>query len=514
MIERTIVVGLVCSTEYAQQIVPLWDPDYLESNEAYTIADWCIEYFNEYGTAPGRAIQDIYFDKKRTGDIPRDLVESVKEDMEDLLDELQESFNLKYALDKTKEYFRERHLELHQAKIKELMDGGEVEAAELLMSTFKRTSIALDDSIDLSDDDIGLKIKAAFKQSASPLIEYSGALGRMLNDRLIRGAFVSLMASEKRGKSFWLLDMAIRGTRRGYKVAFFQAGDMTEGQQIKRTASYLAKLPTSEKYTGEIFIPQIDCLRNQLDDCDKPERQNREGVFTGGEYDLDNIRKELTKDALLEAYEDFGGIHRPCRNCQEFHEKPLGVPWLEPIQVDLALDEDAAVEAVEKFFVEKKRRFKLSTHPNSTLSVPNIRSIINGWEKNDNFIPDIIIIDYADLLIADTTKEFRHQQNEIWKDLRALSQERNCLVLTATQADAKSYETNLLKMTNFSEDKRKFAHVTAMFGLNQDKYGREKKLGIMRVNELVIREGEFDSTMGVTVLQSLNLGRPSIGSYI
>ena len=67
------------------------------------------------------------------------------------------------------------------------------------------------------------------------------------------------------------------------------------------------------------------------------------------------------------------------------------------------------------------------------------------------------------------------KQNEIWKNLRALSQSRNCLVLTATQADAKSYEKNVLTMSNYSEDKRKFAHVTAMYGLNQDKHGREKK---------------------------------------
>ena len=48
------------------------------------------------------------------------------------------------------------------------------------------------------------------------------------------------------------------------------------------------------------------------------------------------------------------------------------------------------------------------------------------------------------------------------------------LVVTATQADANSYDRTSLKMSNFSEDKRKLAHVTAMYGLNQDPAGREK----------------------------------------
>ena len=98
-------------------------------------------------------------------------------------------------------------------------------------------------------------------------------------------------------------------------------------------------------------------------------------------------------------------------------------------------------------------------------------------------------------------------------DLRALSQSRNALLITATQTDSQSYEQDTLSRKNFSEDKRKYAHVTAMYGLNQDPKEREKKLGVMRINEIVIREGDFDTTSCVTVLQSLNLGRPFLGSY-
>jgi len=52
-----------------------------------------------------------------------------------------------------------------------------------------------------------------------------------------------------------------------------------------------------------------------------------------------------------------------------------------------------------------------------------------------------------------------------------------------------------------------------MYGLNQDKDGREKQIGVLRINELVKREGGFDTSFIVTVLQRLELGRPFLGSY-
>jgi len=68
-------------------------------------------------------------------------------------------------------------------------------------------------------------------------------------------------------------------------------------------------------------------------------------------------------------------------------------------------------------------------------------------------------------------------------------------------------------MENFSEDKRKYAHVTAMYGLNMDHKGREKELGILRINEIVIRESDFNNQTQVHVLQNLRRGQPCLTSY-
>ncbi len=101
-----------------------------------------------------------------------------------------------------------------------------------------------------------------------------------------------------------------------------------------------------------------------------------------------------------------------------------------------------AKKNVKAFFERYKRRFKLITYPAGTLTVTEIRQVLDIWERQDGFVPDVIIIDYADLMSSDDAKvsEFRHRQDYIWKSLRGLSQERHVLVVTATQADSESYE--------------------------------------------------------------------------
>ena len=122
----------------------------------------------------------------------------------------------------------------------------------------------------------------------------------------------------------------------------------------------------------------------------------------------------------------------------------------------------------------------------------------------------MIVIDYADILAMNDAKDERGQINETWKALRTLSQVFHCLVVTATQADAKSYDTDTMSMANFSEDKRKFAHVTGMFGINQTPPEKNKQL--YRLNWLVLRESEFDVNKTVHVASCLKIANPAVCS--
>jgi hypothetical protein len=511
MIERDIVIGLITSTEYSQQFRKLWDIRLLESSVAKRIASWCLEYFDKYNEAPNKNMQAIFYQRIHNG-LPKEIAEEIEQD---ILPNLSSSYeqqppNMEYLLDRSKEYFKERRLLLVCAQIQDSVMEGQLEEAEKFVYSYKSSVDESSTDINLHDPSIVEKVEKAFNNVAQGLIKYPGALGDFWNRQLVRGAFVALMATEKRGKTFWLLDLAIRACKQLNRVAFIQAGDMTDDQQLRRIAVYLTKRSDIQKYSGLMYEPISDCYYNQTDDCDRSDRVCDHGVFEG--RTIEELRRDITLSELIEEAKN-SPAYKPCSYCSEYQSKPWGVPWVVEVDTGDPLTVVEAQNEMRKFFVQNTRQLKLSSHANGTLTVRHIATLLNNWERQDGFVPDVIIVDYADLLTVEAKTEFRHQQNEIWKQLRSLSQERHALVITATQADAKSYEQNRLKMANFSEDKRKYAHVTAMYGLNQDTKDREKRIGIMRLNEIVVREGDFSSLNEVTVLQNLRRGRPFIGSY-
>jgi len=117
-----------------------------------------------------------------------------------------------------------------------------------------------------------------------------------------------------------------------------------------------------------------------------------------------------------------------------------------------------------------------------------------------------------DILAPDTdtkTMSLRDLENGKWKRMRSLSLLKNNLIISPTQADARSFNQRLLNKTNFSEDRRKLDHCTSMLGLNM--LPQEKKKGISRINDLVSRDSEGDQI--INVAHSLQIGRPVLFSY-
>jgi replicative DNA helicase len=151
----------------------------------------------------------------------------------------------------------------------------------------------------------------------------------------------------------------------------------------------------------------------------------------------------------------------------------------------------------------------LSVHPSASVNVPKIEAILNGWERA-GWVPDIIIIDYADLLAPITAREQLHQIDETWAALRGLSQSRHCLVVTATQASAQSFRAETINETHFSGNKLKLAHVTGMVGISATP--AERSIGISRLNWIVRREGEFDTDRVCHCAGCLAIANPAIKS--
>lgn len=499
--ERMVLTGMIVSTDFLNEVQSICDPDMLEARFAQTVARWCLEYWRAYSKAPGHNIEDIFHSRSR-----HELGEEETELIGDFLSGLSreyeraDKFNVQYALDKAEGLFATRALDALANDLKSALASGDRATAENRVAEFRLVRRPSSGGVDPYTNQEA--IYDAFEKSPKPLVTLPGAVGQLMNHFLTRDSLVGLMGMEKIGKTFLLYDIARRAARRNCNVAVFAAGDLSEDQSIRRFAVTLTGRNYMKQFSGKITEPIADCLHNQQNDCSKKQRPNIEGM---GFEDPPN-----TKDEVIAAAPQ-GYI--PCTFCSKFGRRGdySFAPYYREVDTGEPLSWRQALAAGKKF-MGKNRAFKLSTHANNTLSVAGIQAQLDLWETFEGFVPDVIVIDYADILTHDgRVADARHGENEKWKALRALSQTRHCLVVTATQSDAGAYGAQSLGLKNFSEDKRKYSHVSAMCSLNQTP--REKRLGLMRIGVLLAREGDFDPEREAIVLRCLERGRAMIASY-
>lgn len=454
--ERRILTGMIVDAHFLAQIAPRYTPECFKSKWSGMVGQWCVDHFNKYGVPPEAAIQrkfERWAQKYKDKDTIK-LVESFLTGLSDDFAKLRKRSNTQHLLDVASEYFNEVRATKHAESILALLEAGEVVKATDLCLAWESTSISQQDGIDVLDNPDAFD--AAFDEKQEPLLKFEDGLKMFFKGSMERGGFIAILAPEKRGKTWWLFAFALLGVMQGLNVALFSVGDMTQNQVLRRLAIMISKKPSKAK---TVKIP-----------CSIA----REGDGSLGEEEKIGC--------------DVG-----------FEEKEFAA----------GLTKEQARKSIGNFrtkYADGGKRFKLATHPNSTLSVRGMEAQCDRWEKQ-GFVPDIIVLDYADILaMPGGQDDSRNQINKNWKDMRALSQKKNALFITATQADAEGGTTELLGLSNFSEDKRKFAHVSGMFGINQTDH--EKRKGVQRLNWLVLREDEFVATDVVHVAGCLDIGQP------
>ena len=518
-IENRIIIGLVLSDTYISQVHSFLQFDYFASTEARIIAGWCFAFYEEHKGAPKDHIHDIYQSKLRQGELDEtalDWFDIIFETLAEEIERTQGEMNMSYLVTETEAYCKERALRLLAERVLDEVDNGESAEAEGMLARF-----VLPEKLQAGGVfpiDAGVEhVRSVFEDQSEPIVQFPGVLNQFFGNAFARDSFVAFMGPEKSGKSFWLMETAFRAIRSGCRVAFFQAGDMSEKQMELRIYSYLMKQPR-RPLPGPVLYPVLDCIHHQNGTCTKAARE----PSSVGDFNSYFAEESSTPYGVLPSVDpvelfDFlkTADHTPCTAClKEGNRRAFrGAVWYKELPKDTPVfDWKGVYKKLKKYQKRYKNHIYLESHSNDSLSVQAIENSLDIQEKTFGFIPDVIIVDYADLLVPNKAfKDERGSQNHIWKQLRALSEKRKSCVVTATQADAASYDSALLHRKNFSEDKRKYAHVTAMYGINQME--KERGYGLSRLNTLVLRDGYFSENAVVKILGCLSIGRPLLSSF-
>jgi hypothetical protein len=445
--ERQIVTNMIVSTPFLREISLIVKSKYFESTYAQIVSIWILEYWEKYKEAPGKNIQDIYLSKRKK---LRD-----EEEAETIA-----------------EFLKRLSKDWESLRVQNPVYSVESAVQYLKLKSLERAKEKLDEAIAADDPLSGeqiisnytrvetssgegvsllrdsAQISNAFLMEEERLFRLPGDLGIVTGD-FLRGDLSAILGAPNRGKTWWLWYTGQRAALMGLKVVFFTL-EMTKAQIVRRGWQSLIGAP---RKTGKVEIPYFEFNEEDEKYIIKIRKEKKQGV----------VIEDITKKQA--------NYRRQLRTGD--------------IRIIPALAYSTTVDDIEAH--------------------------LDNLDHYDQYIPDVVVVDYADIVASPSVRsEYRHQLDVIWKHLRRIAQQRNIAVITASQTDRSSLKKDATG-ANVAEDIRKLAHVSKMMVLNQspDDY----KMGIMRISQIKERDGRRNWHQAI-VLQCLDIGRPYLDSKI
>jgi hypothetical protein len=316
--------------------------------------------------------------------------------------------------------------------------------AENLIAKFSRLEKPEGKVINLLTDTAA--IQHALLRTDSRLFRMQDDLGTSIG-WICRSDFVAFSAPPKRGKSWYMMEAGIQASLAGCKVLFVSL-EMDTDQTIRRWWSAYHARPLE---AGRYLVPKF--------------------------RDSSSFK---------------------CDIVTETHEfKALNTEWskIEKDQMNLNLSMgDGAI--------------RVAIYPSGTLTLSMLEDELDNLAFYENYVPDVLIVDYADILKPETRGDKRFQLDDIWLRMRGIAQKRHLALITGSQTGRATMKKDA-GSDDVAEHFGKIAHITKGVFLNQTK--EEKEAGYIRIDCETQREGK-SYTEQVLVLQALDIGRPYIDS--
>ena len=479
---------MIVSTSFLKEVSLLIDTEYFTIPYVQKVVEWVLEYYHNFETAPFMDIKPV-FDQKSIR-LPEKEVLLIEQLLTNISTQYTENpdLNLDYLVKQTISYFQKRELEITAGNVKYYLEQDEIAQAELELLKFKKVMVTTSSCVNVFDEEV---IKKAFKESEEGILHIPGYLGEFIGP-LQRGWLIALQGGYKKGKTWWLLDFIINAVMDNLNVAFFSL-EMSQNQIIKRIAHRVTGLASSEKPQ---LIPILDCLQNQKDFCHLPERPDQGAVLVDGE---------------LVPFEHADAMYKVCTFCRDMPNSPfIPTSWYERVEAK-PLTTQKMVQVANAFKEAYGNSFKLQVYPRFSANIIDIKHDLDLLESTENFVPDLIVIDYADILKPESNNTAGTQkEDETWIALAQLAGERNALTITPTQITKEGQDAKIIEVKHTARWSGKLGHVDAIYGINQTQ--EEKDRGQQRLNTIMHRHEDFNPLSQCLVLQNFNIGAVHLDS--
>ncbi len=454
--QKLIIISLIVSDKFCEKIVPILMENksliYQTFTDYYKIVlKWCIDYFIQYNKAIHSHIEDIFLDNKnKLNEEEFELIEKFLSHLSSKY-EREENYNEDYVIDQSLKYLREVNLNILQNKINEAKKLDNIDEAENHIFSYnkleKQTEIKQETFL-MKDVDTAVKVcNFALNDDINDrLFKLPGDIGKKLS-WIYREDFFSLVAPAKRGKSFYIREIAlICCLEYNLKVIIFNL-EMSHSKYLRNFYQNLA---------GDVKF-----LRDGKD---------REIVR------IPYFEKRDNSDKMIIRYE-------------KLEKKGLNGKKIRSI--------------FKRKKISSRGEILIRSFPSNSLTFPKINQVLDESVLN-GFVPDVVLFDFLDNIKNLNRGEFRHSIDFIWNSARRLAQEKHIAVGTVSHTSRKNFKQNL-GQGDVNEDYRKENHITHMIGLNQTE--DEKKQQITRLNILHNRDEDFNPGEFFVSLECRDIGK-------
>lgn len=113
---------------------------------------------------------------------------------------------------------------------------------------------------------------------------------------------------------------------------------------------------------------------------------------------------------------------------------------------------DRSSELLEKYDKMKLGRLFIKQYPMNSANIYTLRSHVERLSVTKGFVPDLVIIDYADIM--QSTRKFdslRHELKLVYEELRGYATEFGMPIWTASQSNKEGSTTDVVDLSNMSE---------------------------------------------------------------
>jgi predicted ATP-dependent serine protease len=136
---------------------------------------------------------------------------------------------------------------------------------------------------------------------------------------------------------------------------------------------------------------------------------------------------------------------------------------------DLELRKDDVLRIVPEYVEKHKGSLIVKQYPTKKASVRDLQHHIDLLKRNSNWIPDMIFVDYADILKSNYRGEAkkRFELENIYEELRGIAVELNVPVVTASQSNKEGTYGEFVSLLNMSESFSKAAISDIVLGITR-----------------------------------------------